>query len=684
MTIAPMHKLITKYLSIFTLSLILVVNFTPQVMAQLPFFALPTSSVVDFPETPNWDLNKAYPCGKHWCSNVYFFGNSEFMDKELTVALPREVEKTSPEIAIDVEQRAKLIQSIFEDILRSVTQSPSFEFMEETKPLSYWRRTREKPRHPFTPIVDVGTENEQTVVYIPRQPNLGLSSEAIVTITEVDATVNAATIDELAQQWRLRVLDSLSDALWGIEMNHQQPLLRLQISILISILVVILVVLVDKLKKFIKKIAKVLRQELKEIKNTLTVNPEAQNEDHEKDRTTTEGKVITQPVSGRIPTQPQAISPKVSKFKNLLAKIFNKSLNNSIQVIADGLQMSSKILPKAYQERQNLIKQQLNLIQLVLRVCLLAQITLVLLTLGTIVITYRETRYLFNLFFSQAILLPIIWIVIVLVDKIIDFWIDYSLNRWAKERQDLFPSSNRPALRVNTYSPALQGATTFLFTLIGISLTFAVTGINPTVIAGAGAVAVIFAFLSRNLLEDMLNGVLILSTDRFAVGDVVEINGLAGGVESMNLYSTALRNLDGQLIIIPNGNISTVVNMTKNWSRVNFTIEIAWNEDIKTATNLIQEVAEKMYEEEKWQEKILEPADILGIEKVSHDGIMIRLLIKTLPAEQWAVGREFRYRVKEALDKAGISLGIPQREIWHHESHGQNSNNGQLIIDNKG
>ena len=70
--------------------------------------------------------------------------------------------------------------------------------------------------------------------------------------------------------------------------------------------------------------------------------------------------------------------------------------------------------------------------------------------------------------------------------------------------------------------------------------------------------------------------------------------------------------------------------------------------------------------------KILEPADILGIEKVSHDGIMIRLLIKTLPAEQWAVGRELRLRVKEAFDRSGISLGIPQREIWHRDSNQSN------------
>ncbi|MGY6530540.1 MAG: mechanosensitive ion channel family protein [Cyanobacterium sp.] len=669
-----MRKLITKYLSIFTLSLIFIVNFTPQVLAQFPFFHLPTSSVVDFPETPDWDLNKARPCGKYWCSDVYLFGNSEIMQEQLTLALPREAEKTSAEIAIDVEQRAKFVQNIFEGIFQSIIRSESFEFLEERQPLSFWFLNREKPRHPSTPIVEVGTENNQTVVFVPRQPDLGLSSQALITITEIDASANTSTIEELAQEWRADVANSISDALWGIEMNHQQPLLRFQISVIVIIITLIFLILVDKFKRFIKKIAKILRQELQDIKHTLTVDPEAHKRDDETTQVNSEApsQNYTQPLSGRIPTQAQPIPKKIEKFRKLLGRLFNQSISSGIQVISEGLQIPTKILPTVYQQTQNVIKQQLNLIQLVLRVCLLGQIMVILVSIGTIVITYRETRYLFNLFFSQAILIPIIWICIVLIDKIGDFWIDSALNRWARERQEIFPNSNRPTLRVNTYSPALQGATTFLFTVIGLSLTFAFTGLNPTVIAGAGAAAVVFAFLSRNLLEDMLNGILILYTDRFAVGDVVEINGFAGCVESMNLYATALRNLDGQLIVIPNGHISTVVNMTKNWSRVNFTIEIAWDQDIKTATNLIQEVAQTLCDEEEWQEKILEPADILGIEKVSHDGIMIRLLIKTLPAEQWAVGRELRLRVKEAFDGAGISLGIPQREIWHREPNQAN------------
>lgn len=89
-----------------------------------------------------------------------------------------------------------------------------------------------------------------------------------------------------------------------------------------------------------------------------------------------------------------------------------------------------------------------------------------------------------------------------------------------------------------------------------------------------------------------------------------------------------------------------------------------------------------MYQETEWQERILQPAEILGIEEVNHEGILIRLLIKTQPSEHWNVGREYRLRVKQALDEAGIAPGIPQREIWHHNSHFHNSIDDQDIFVN--
>ena len=337
------------------------------------------------------------------------------------------------------------------------------------------------------------------------------------------------------------------------------------------------------------------------------------------------------------------------------------------------------LLPVQLRQKHNLVRQQINLSELLIVLLSLTQFTFIFIAIASIAFTYRETRFLFNLFFTQAILLPVIWIITILLDKIVDFWIDYVLDKWAKQRQEIYPNSNRPSLRVNTYSFALRNATTVLSIVIAIFISLAVIGLSPTTIASAGALAVVFAFLSRNLLEDMLNGILILSTDRYAVGDVIEINGLSGCVESMNLYTTSLRNLDGQLTVIPNGKISTVVNMTKNWSQVNFTIEVGWNNNISNVMRILQNTADQMYAEAEWQEKMISSANMLGIEQLTHEGIVIRLIIPTQPSQHWDVGRQYRLRVKEAFDLAGISIGIPQREVWYqYRSHCDNP----LIVNN--
>ncbi len=253
---------------------------------------------------------------------------------------------------------------------------------------------------------------------------------------------------------------------------------------------------------------------------------------------------------------------------------------------------------------------------------------------------------------------------LILVDKFSDFFVDYSLNRWAIEGQVINPESNRYTLRINTYSVILKQGKSFVILTLGFYSSIWLIGLNPSVLAGAGILAVAVAFLSRNLLEDMLNGILILWTDRYAIGDVIDINGMGGLVENINLFVTSLRNLDGQVIAIPNSKISTVINHTKDWSRVNFTIKIAWHENIKKAIEIMKKVANKMQSEATWSHKFLEPLEVLGVDEVSHEGILIHVLIKTKPSEHWSIGREFRLRVKEAFDEENITLGIPHHTVY--------------------
>ena len=647
-----MIKKIYRYSLIILLTLIFCVSFSSQTYAQLPFFPTINSVETVLPETPAWDLNKARACGRALCSDVFFYGNRTIRPSTdiipplrrdiITVAASRTIERTIQEVAFEVEQRARSIQNIFLQIFESMKNSSQIGNLGK-KDLRFWLSlTKNKPLHPLTPVVDIGYENNQTVIFVAAQPDLGLTQQTLITITQVDARANNQTMDELAQKWRTVVIKAFSEALWGLEMDRQQPFLRLKISLVTVALTLILILIANFFGSLTHKWHRNLYQQLKDIQNTLLVDPEAK------------------PV--------KRVEKKKVNVNDSNHGGFQGIFDNGRKMIAEGISFSAKLIPSAILQKQNIIRQQINISELISNLLFFSKFTIVLISIGSIAFTYRETRFLFNLFLIQAVLLPAIWILMILTDKFVDFWIDYALNRWAKEKQELEPESNRANLRVNTYSPALRGATTFIFGAIALFASLSVVGLSPSFLAGAGAIAVVFAFLSRNLLEDMLNGILILITDRYAVGDVVDINGLSGFVESMNLYTTSLRDLDGNLKVIPNGKIFTVINMTKDWSRVNFTVEINWDADIRKTIDLLQNVADQMYKDPYWAEKMLTSAQILGIDKINHEGIMIRLLIKTKPIQQWDVGREYRWRVKEAFDLAGIRTGIPQTEIIHREN----------------
>jgi small conductance mechanosensitive channel len=684
-------KKASRFIIITLLSFTLTLAWTPASLGQfLPI----SSSAQEIPQLPRWDPNKAKQCGNFWCSQVNFYADNK-IGGELTlgefIRNPEKPEQSAQETAFELEQRAKLVQTIFKEILRAIVRYRPEPQVSGRKDWRFWLITTENPLHPLTPNIQVGNQNQQTVIFVPEQKELGLVAQTIVTVTGSDAKVNAKGIDELAEIWQENIRESMNNVLWGHEFNLRYPWLRSLMAGAIAVMVLISMQIIRFLRRFLRQWNKSIKQQLEELTNSLTVDPEAVSvEDIIKSprenipikfwllllefdflaamlflEDSPESK-DAQAVAG----EPKSESPLEKVVSNLRSFFQFLTIIPKPRIIKQGL-------AKFNLQKQFLLKQEMNLSDLLLRISFLTVGAIILIALGLIVALFLPTRFLVYLFFQQLYLLPLIWIGMLLADQVVDFFIDYALNRWARDGQEKDPSSHRYTLRANTYSKALTNATTIFFTVVGIILTIAVIGINPSVLASAGALAAVFAYLSRNVVEDMINGVLILATDRYAVGDVIDVGGgLSGFVEDMNLYTTSLRNLDGQVIAIPNGKISSVINSTKNWSRVNFTLKISWNADFKKAIKLMRQVAEQMCSEPQWQEMILEPPDILGIDELSHDGILIHLLMKTRPSQQWLVGREFRMRVKQALDEAGISLGVPQREVAVIKSDGHSPENG--------
>jgi moderate conductance mechanosensitive channel len=154
-----------------------------------------------------------------------------------------------------------------------------------------------------------------------------------------------------------------------------------------------------------------------------------------------------------------------------------------------------------------------------------------------------------------------------------------------------------------------------------------------------------------------------LLEDQYAVGDVIQVGKASGLVENLNLRITQLRNAQGRLITIPNSSIAVVENLSKDWSRVDLAIVVAYDANLDRTIELIKQVGQEMDRSPDWQAKIIEPPQVLGVEDLSNSGVTIRVWIKTQPLQQWNFAREFRRRLKLAMDDCGISIGIPQQSF---------------------
>ncbi|MGK7878688.1 MAG: mechanosensitive ion channel family protein [Crocosphaera sp.] len=698
-------KKLIKWLTIFSLSLTLTLTWTPISLGQFPLLNAPADA--NPAQTPPWDLNQAYACGRFWCSNVYIYDDDRRIQRallnieralltpELTLASFKELDQTNAEVAQILEQRSRLVQQVFNKIIRRVAENQSNVDLSDISDWKFWVPTSLKnllgstiikPLHPGTPDIEIGTKNQQTVIFIPDQFDLGIASQSIVTVTDVDARANGTTVQELAKRWQETIIISLSNALWGHEFDRQYPFGRWTVSVIVMLIGLILIWLIELVRNYQKDCNNKLRQTLRDLTEDLTVDSEAKTSSLlEEDISEEENESIS--LDEKEVLENNELEPENKNKENQENNNFSwvKKLFIFIKErIKKNKWLYSRFhdsQQKLYLQKQAIIKQEINIYQLLLRIEFILQLLTLLLVLVVITFTFRQARFLSVYLLTETLRLMLVWIGLTLVDKVGDFAIDYYLNRWAKQGQINNPTSNRYTLRVNTYSITLKQATTAIFIILGIYLSIWIVGLNISILAGAGVFAIAIAFLSRNLLEDMLNGILILASDRYAIGDAIDVgNGMAGLVEDINLFVTSLRNLDGQVIAIPNSKISTVINNTKNWSRVNFAIRIACNEDIEKAMDIMIQVANEMESEPEWGERFLAPAEVLGVDEVSHQGILIRLLIRTKTMEQWAIGRQLRLRIKKAFDQAGISLGIPYQKIMVINSTDNNDDQSSFYV----
>jgi moderate conductance mechanosensitive channel len=223
--------------------------------------------------------------------------------------------------------------------------------------------------------------------------------------------------------------------------------------------------------------------------------------------------------------------------------------------------------------------------------------------------------------------------------------------------------------RAETLSGIFRKAVVIAIWLLAIVMALKESGfdIGP-LLAGAGVLGLAVGFGAQHLVRDLFAGLFILLENQIRVNDVAVINGTGGLVEQINLRTIVLRSLDGTVHIFPNGTINTLSNMTHEFSYYVFNVGVAYKEDTDHVVEVLKQLGDEMIQDEKYKPLILAPLEVLGVDQFGDSAVVIKARFKTVPVQQWTVGREMNRRMKKKFDELGIEIPFPHRSIYWGEA----------------
>ncbi len=230
---------------------------------------------------------------------------------------------------------------------------------------------------------------------------------------------------------------------------------------------------------------------------------------------------------------------------------------------------------------------------------------------------------------------------------------------------ELAQASDQAKQRAKTLGSILRSAATGLIATMAILISLSEFDINlGPLIAGAGIAGIALGFGAQSIVKDFLSGFFMLVEDQYSVGDIVDVGEASGVVEAISLRTTQIRDVNGTLWYVPNGEIVRVANKSQQWARALLDIEVAYGTDIELASRVIKEVADSVWNENLPNATIIDEPEIWGVEMFGESAIAIRLVCKVEPGEQFATSRMIRGRLIEAFDREGIEIPFPQRVVW--------------------
>jgi moderate conductance mechanosensitive channel len=188
------------------------------------------------------------------------------------------------------------------------------------------------------------------------------------------------------------------------------------------------------------------------------------------------------------------------------------------------------------------------------------------------------------------------------------------------------------------------------------------------ILASAGVLGLAVGFGAQNLVRDVISGFFMILENQVRVGDVAVINGTGGLVERINFRTIVLRDLSGTVHVFPNGSITTVANLTREWSAYVFDIGVAYKEDVDQVMALMRDVGRELRNDENFGPLMVDDVEIFGVDNFADSAVIIKGRVRTRPIKQWDVGREYRRRLKIAFDREGIEIPFPHRSIYFGEA----------------
>ena len=321
---------------------------------------------------------------------------------------------------------------------------------------------------------------------------------------------------------------------------------------------------------------------------------------------------------------------------------------------------------EAMQLSQRELQQHHNRLRVQFQGLVIIQVMMWLLALSLSLRMFPQTRSLGLLLLNRPIQIGLTWFVIILIRQVNLYVTGRLLVFLLQNGEGESPAKQeRLRKRLPTLIDTIRGLMQTLLLIVGIVLTviFLFGFSRFGVFASAGVVGLAASIVFQSSLQDAIAGAMLLWHDAYAIGDIVGISDSIGQVEKMTLLMTQIRSSDGELVSFRNGNIDSVKNHTKEWARIDLTLDVALDTDIDKALHVMEQVFTSLRQDPRWRSAILEEPDILAIERFAHSGVTLKIRAKTAPMQQWSVSREFFRRIKHRFDEAGIEIGIPQQAV---------------------